>query len=246
VPVPDPIFSHPRLAQLYDALEGSRPDLDLYVELLADLGAGRVVDVGCGTGTLACALAARGLDVVGADPARASLAIARRKPYADQVSWQQEDAASLPELAADAATMTGNVAQVFVGDDHWAAALAGVRRALAPGGWLLFEARDPAAEAWRDWNRESSYQEVEVDGIGVVRSWVDTTHDLLPLVSFRWTFLFDDGTTLTSDSTLRFRTEGELERSLAAAGFIVSDVRDAPDRPGKELVFVAQRHDPVE
>ena len=28
---------------------------------------------------------------------------------------------------------------------------------------------------------------------------------------------------------------------LAAAGFVVEDVRDAPDRPGRELVFVASR-----
>jgi hypothetical protein len=40
---------------------------------------------------------------------------------------------------------------------------------------------------------------------------------------------------------LRFRTRDEIERSLADAGFIVEDVRDAPDRPGCEFVFVAQR-----
>ena len=53
------------------------------------------------------------------------------------------------------------------------------------------------------------------------------------LVSFRTTFVFDgDGAVLTSDSTLRFRTRGELADSLAAAGFVVDEVRDAPDRPG--------------
>jgi hypothetical protein len=34
--------------------------------------------------------------------------------------------------------------------------------------------------------------------------------------------------------------------SLTATGFDVTDVRDAPDRPGKELVFIAQwGSDPV-
>ncbi|MFI5841731.1 hypothetical protein ACIA8K_18675 [Catenuloplanes sp. NPDC051500] len=51
-----------------------------------------------------------------------------------------------------------------------------------------------------------------------------------PLVSFRYTYRFPDGAELTSDSTLRFRTLDELERSLRNAGFTVRDVRDAPDR----------------
>ena len=50
-----------------------------------------------------------------------------------------------------------------------------------------------------------------------------------------------DGDVLTSDSTLRFRERPEVERDLAAAGYVLEDVRDAPDRPGRELVFVARR-----
>ena len=62
------------------------------------------------------------------------------------------------------------------------------------------------------------------------------------LVSFRSIFTFEaDGTTLTSESTLRFRQRDEVADSLMAAGFVVDDLRDAPDRPGRELVFVARR-----
>jgi hypothetical protein len=46
---------------------------------------------------------------------------------------------------------------------------------------------------------------------------------------------------LTSDSTLRFRSRAEVEASLRAAGFAVAEVRDAPDRPGLALVFIARR-----
>ena len=46
---------------------------------------------------------------------------------------------------------------------------------------------------------------------------------------------------LTSDSTLRFRSRTELAGSLATASLAVEEVRDAPDRPGRELVFVARR-----
>ncbi len=48
-----------------------------------------------------------------------------------------------------------------------------------------------------------------------------------------------DGGELDVASTLRFRERGEIEMSLRDAGFEVTDVRDAPDRPGREWIFVA-------
>jgi hypothetical protein len=48
---------------------------------------------------------------------------------------------------------------------------------------------------------------------------------------------------LTSDSTLRFRGREELSGSLAAAGLVTDEIRDAPDRPGREFVVIAQRPD---
>ena len=80
--------------------------------MAGEFGAVTVLDVGCGTGTLACLLAARGLDVVAVDPAAASLDVARRKPGAGRVRWLHADATALPPLRVDLATMTGNVAQV--------------------------------------------------------------------------------------------------------------------------------------
>ena len=49
-----------------------------------------------------------------------------------------------------------------------------------------------------------------------------------------------DSTVITSRSTLRFRPRASIEASLATVGFAVDDVRDAPDRPGRELVFIAR------
>jgi hypothetical protein len=63
----------------------------------------------------------------------------------------------------------------------------------------------------------------------------------LPFVSFRCTYRFDDGAVITSDSTLRFRSREEVGSSLAANGYRVVEVRDAPDRPGREFVFIAER-----
>ena len=238
--VPDEIFANPRLAHIYDHVDGDRSDLDAYKAMVREVGARSVLDVGCGTGTFACRLAAAGIDVVGIDPAAASLDVARRKPAADRVRWLLGDVTTLPSVAVDMATMTGNVAQVFVDDGEWLAALESIRGALRPSGHLVFEVRNPARRAWEDWNRTKSFARTQVPGAGTVESWVELTDVSPPLISFRWTFhLEKDGAVLTSDSTLRFRERDEVEASLHRAGFGVLDVRDAPDRPGSELVFVA-------
>ncbi|MCM3533409.1 class I SAM-dependent methyltransferase [Cellulosimicrobium funkei] len=239
--MPDAIFDDPRLAALYDPLDPDRSDLDAYVAIVEELGVRRVLDVGCGTGTFACLLAQRGVEVVGLDPAGASLDVARTKPGAERVRWLHGDTTALPPLQVDLATMTANVAQVFLTDDAWAATLRGVHDALAPGGWLVLETRVPARRAWEGWVREATTTRVDVPDVGPVESWTDLTDVSLPFVSFHDTTVLPDGTTLHSDSTLRFRERGEVETSLVACGFEVVDVRDAPDRPGREWVFVARR-----
>ena len=63
-----------------------------------------------------------------------------------------------------------------------------------------------------------------------------------PLVTFRSTVVFaSDGAVIESESTLRFRERDEVEAALHASGYVVDEVRDAPDRPGRELVFLATR-----
>ena len=240
--MPDAIFANPRLAGIYDRLDPDRSDLDAYAAMAAEFGARSVLDVGCGTGTLACLLAGRGLDVIGVDPAAASLAVARAKPGAAAVRWLHGDATTLPPLQVDLATMTGNVAQVFTTDDQWSATLRGVRAALRPGGRLVLETRDPARQAWLGWTRERSFVRKEIEGAGVVQSWHELSEVTGQLVSFRSFAVFEaDDTVLRSDSTLRFRGRDEMAGSLAAHGYALDDVRDAPDRPGLEFVFIARR-----
>jgi SAM-dependent methyltransferase len=240
--VPDAIFAHPRLAPAYDAFDGPRGDLAAYVAIAGELAADRVLDVGCGTGCLAILLAATGRAVVGVDPAAASLEVARSKDRSAAVTWIQGDAAGIPEVGADLALMTGNVAQVFVTDEDWAQALRAIGAALRPRGYLVFETRRPGRRAWEEWAADAGPVSMDVPGRGPVQRRLEVTVVDLPLVSFRYTYTFlADGAVITSDSTLRFRGQGELESSLHAQGFRVLDVREAPDRPGREFVFIAQR-----
>jgi len=242
VTVQDALFADPRLARIYDVWEGERVDLPNYLAIAAELGARSVLDVGCGTGNWVSLLAERGFEVTGLDPAAASLDLARAKPGAERVRWIHGDATDLPALAVDLATMTGNVSNVFLTQQEWLTTLRGVRAALRPGGYLVFESVDPAGQPWLNWNRETTYVKRKSPDAGEFQSWLEVTGVDGDLVSTRRTFVFAaDGATLTSEGIRRYPPRSVIEDSLISAGYEVIDVRGAPERPGFELIFIARR-----
>lgn len=234
-------FDNPISAAIYDQAEGSREDLDHYVAIVEELAADSVIDVGCGTGTLAIMLADRGRVVTGVDPAGAMLDVARAKPGAEKVRWLHGTAEALPIVpSADLAMMTGNVAQVFVTDEQWLGTLRAVHDALGPLGHLVFETRIPERRAWEEWTQRGS-STYQVEGVGTVRDVFEVVQVHEPYVTFRSDNTLPDGSVVPNESTLIFRSMPELERTLALAGFTICEVRDAPDRPGREWVVIAQR-----
>jgi SAM-dependent methyltransferase len=240
--VSDAIFAHPRLALVYDAFDGDRDDLTAYLNIADELGAHHVLDVGCGTGSLAILLTETGRTVVGVDPAEASLEVAKLKDKAATVTWIHGDATTVSALGADFAVMTGNVAQVFLTDDDWAETLQGIHAALRPGGYLVFETRRPERRAWEEWAADVTPLILDIPGHGPVERRLELTDVSHPFVSFRYTYSFlADGAVVASDSTFRFRSHDEVESSLVTNGYRVLDVRGAPDRPGREFVFIAER-----
>ena len=241
-------YTDPRLVALYDLWgEPFRADLAFYLGLAAELSASSVVDIGCGTGLLACELAGRGHQVTGVDPSPAMLDVARRRPGGELVRWVEGDAARLEEAGADLALMTGHVAQVIADDQGWAWTLAAIRRALRPGGRLAFESRNPAAREWASWTPQASRRRFRHPALGQVEVWYQLTGVRGDLVSSEVHYRFAaSGDHLVSANRLRFRTRAELARSLAEAGFSVERVFGdwdrrpvGPERP--ELIFVAAR-----
>lgn len=211
-------YTDPRLAAVYDTLNPSADDTRFYLDLAGE-GPKTVLDMGCGTGRLACDLAARGHRVTGADPGTAMLNIARNRPGGDAVTWIETDAVGLSlDARFDLVIMTGHVFQVFLDDDAVRAALRTLCRHLAPGGRIAFETRNPAVREWEEWRPEETRERLKVPGIGTVDVHYDIASVSGALVTFETHFRFADDDHVVATSTLRFMAQRELAAFLADTG----------------------------
>lgn len=224
----------------YDELNPADHDYRFYAALAASLGAQRVLDLGCGTGTLARLLADAGHAVVAIDPDPEMLRVARAKD--SRVDWRLGYSDVADPSSVDLSVMSGHVAQVFLEDEAWAAVLADLRRALVPGGTVTFESRTPTARGWEGWTRAHTLR--TVDG---VEFWHETADVSLPLVAYD-TITRDLATGAeTSDrDVLAFRGHDALRASLDHAGFEVLEVfgdwsRTPVSHDSPELIVIARR-----
>ncbi|MBG6192474.1 hypothetical protein IWX64_003447 [Arthrobacter sp. CAN_A212] len=183
--------------------------------------------------------------MLGVDPAGASAAVAHTKPSADQVTWivgTALDVAADPaqQQQWDLATMTANVAQVFLSNEEWALTLQAIRACLRPGGYVAFKSRVPSDRGWTRWTKELTQRVVDVVGEGPVEEWVQVTKVDGAFVTFDSPTIFlADGERVDSTSTLRFRTEEEFRDSLSKAGFAQIQVRDLPYAPSRGWLIIA-------
>lgn len=238
-------FRDRRLVPVYDAECPWSRDDDFFLSVVGETPGARVLDLGCGTGRLALGMAAAGHTVTGVDPARASLEAARAKPGAERVTWIEGTSPVLPDASFDVAVMTSHVAQFLVDDDEWRRTLADLRRALVPGGRLVFDSRDPRAREWERWNPVDSRRRISLPDGRVVAAWTEVTAVQDGAVTFSHHYTFPDGEELLSTATLRFRTQEELCSSLREAGFSVESMyggwqREPVGMGDGELLVVAR------
>lgn len=245
-PVRDGEFRDEKLVPLYDAdFPWSRED-DFFLSVVNETPSSHVLDLGCGTGRLALGMSAAGHVVTGIDPAAASIACARRKPGADAVTWVVGTSQSAPADSFDVAVMTSHVAQFMVPDGEWSDALADLRRALVPGGRLIFDSRDPAYRAWEEWTPTESIHTVVLPDHTAVTAWNEVTSVDAGVVDFTLHYRFPDGRELLSSSSLRFRAEGRIRSSLQEQGFLVENIyggwqRESVGSGDGEYIVVARR-----
>ncbi|MBV8073515.1 MAG: class I SAM-dependent methyltransferase [Acidobacteriaceae bacterium] len=234
-------YEDPRLAKIYDLDNPWAEDTDFYLSL-ADPGPRRVLDLGCGTGTLCCALAQRGHSVTGVDPAGPMLAIAANKPYAEKVEWIQSRAEDYrSKHRFDLIVMMGHVFQILLTDGEMLAVLANIRRHLNPGGKAAFESRNPNIDWAHVWGTHVPAEHTVPNGR--VRETLQITSEFGELISFQQQFEFPDQT-LTSSSTLRFLSRSRIEELIAQSGLVTREVFGDWDRSSfepkqsPEMIFV--------
>jgi SAM-dependent methyltransferase len=237
-------YEDPRLTEVYDLDNPWAEDTDFYLAL-AEPGPCRVLDLGCGTGTLCCALADRGHRVTGVDPAGAMLALAAAKPHAEKVKWVQccaQDYRSPHRF--DLIVMMGHVFQILLTDAEVLAVLDTMRRHLETDGQAAFETRNPNLDWSRIWGTHPPVEHL-VPG-GHLRETLRITSEHGELISFQQQFEFPD-LTVASSSTLRFMPRTKVERLINQAGLGVREVFGDWDRSrfqakqSPEMIFVVER-----
>jgi SAM-dependent methyltransferase len=232
----------------YDELNPDDDDYRCYTALAIEIGAQRVLDLGCGTGRLARLIAAQGIHVVGIDPDPDMLRVASSKPTIGHIDWRRGYSDNADPNSADLVVMSGHVAQVFTDDDAWSRVLADLRRALIPGGTLAFETRNPGHRKWQQWTRGQTLRTLTTR-TGPVEFWHETIKVELPRVTYEThTRDLTSGEETCSRNVLAFRDKGTVRSSLLAAGFEIADLygdwnrTPATDR-APEIIVIAVKSD---
>jgi SAM-dependent methyltransferase len=237
-------YHHPQIAEIYEAANPRGPDADFYISI-AGVRPCSVLDLGCGTGTLCCALAEGGHQVTGVDPAAAMLEVARRKPHAEKVEWVESTAQSYQsERRFDLVVMMGHAFQCLLTEADMLAVLKTMGDHLKDGGRAAFETRNPRL----DWAGEWATREPRVLTLpdGQIIETLEVIGRDGELISFRTCYSSPQRTLITT-STLRFPSREQVETLMAKVGLGVREVfgdwnggRFESAR-SREIIFVAER-----
>ena len=138
--------AYDRFAPIYDEFNAAN-DYEMWFGFLLPelekrgLGkAGRLLDVGCGTGRAFAPMLRRGWEIQGCDLSPGMIEEARRK-FGDAVPLAVADLTELPTFGEfDLVWALNDVVNYLTGDGDLVRALEGMRANLAPGGMVLFDA----------------------------------------------------------------------------------------------------------
>ena len=241
------VFEDDFFASLYDSLNSWSACDDFYLARAVDSG-GPVLNLGCGTGVLACAIAAKGIGVTAVDPSAAMLRVARSCPGADKVQWIESDGQGLrlPQRFRFI-YMTGHAFQQLMTDEAAVDLLRAAAAHLDPEGQFVFETRNPAFQAWLSWTPERSQRTVQSPQHGRISLFYDAQHDAQTgIVTIREHYdLLDQQVQRVGINRIRFIDQDHLSRLLKEAGLTAvawyGDWYGNPFSPSSREMIVATR-----
>ena len=225
------LYSDRTLATFYDAGRrdardnAMRKDFAFCLDLASD--AGSVLDLGCGTGDLALALAAdkgKSGRIVGVDPAEGMLALARRKAGGERVSWVQGDARTVRlDQTFDLIVLTGHAFQVFLTEADRAACLATIAYHLAPGGRFVFDSRNPDYPGSKKNGRETSLHRLDHPELGPIEAWNQSRYDeRRRILTYANHYkVLETGEERAGEDQIAYTPHAELKRLIGDAGLRV-------------------------
>jgi ubiquinone/menaquinone biosynthesis C-methylase UbiE len=219
----DTNYTDPEFVQFYDIENGWSTDRSYCLDLAKDRTS--VLDLGCGTGSLAVEIARSGVShVIGVDPAAAMLAIARHREGGNHVTWIEADARSLRlQQKFDLIVLTCHAFQCFLTEPDQSAALQTIACHLAPNGKFIFDTRNPLVEEWKEWTPELSRRKVHHPTLGEVDAWYDAAmNHALQIVTYETRYhVLKTGRNIQSRSQITFPTQAQLASLIADAGLDV-------------------------
>lgn len=234
-------YQHPLLAEIYDLANPLGRDIQFYVSLAGPRPC-NVLDLGCGTGTLCCALSERGQRVTGVDPAAAMLAVARPKPHAHQVEWVESSAQSYrSDRRFDLVVMTGHAFQILLTDAEALGAMETMRRHLNYSGRIAFETRNPRLDWAAEWATRPPRKLPGSDFIESLQI-IDKQGEF---ISFQTSYR-SSHPMLTTESTLRFPSLEHVQMLIAQSGLVVRelfgdwDASPFDSASSREMIFIAE------
>jgi len=232
------------LAALYDIECVWSEDRAFYLKLAGSEPI-TILEIGCGTGMVARAMAEAGHRVTGIDPAAAMLEVGRTSAFGDRVRWLQGTAQDFSvEERFDLVFMTGHAFQVLLGDDDIRQSLANIRRHLVPGGVFAFETRNPALP-WETLFEEADTLATEAGPVPIEWRVLWRRGEF---VRFDTHYQLPDGERI-SESTLRFLPLDRLREFLMEAGFEIQSLYGDWDKStfdpetSQEIILLARRVD---
>ncbi len=221
-PTTEPDLSEFTDPALYDAENRWAADDEFYLALARETGR-PVLDLACGTGRLARAIAAAGLAVVGVDLTEAMLERAKALDREGRVTWVHGDMRRLDlDRRFAFAFMNGHAWQCLLTDGDQRACLDGVAQHLQAGGRFAFESRNPAARladgvvrTTRNRFRDAAGHKVEAEAVWRFDPATAVDHVTVARVT--------PATGARQDSTiaLRYTEQAALAALLQASGFKV-------------------------